>query len=234
VAAWVALFILALAAVLLIAHGDSSTVAGLDSESFGYVALGLALVVFLGGGLLAHYGGRTSTMLRDAVTWLALGLALVTLYTYRGEITPIAARVVGELLPGTSMLVEETENGTTEVKIRRRLDGHFAAAAKVNGKPISMVVDTGASTIVLRPEDAAEAGFDVAHLTYSVPVATANGRTMAARVRLSTVTIGPLDRQNVDALVARPGTLTQSLLGMSFLSRLRSYEFSGDFLTLRG
>jgi aspartyl protease family protein len=63
---------------------------------------------------------------------------------------------------------------------------------------------------------------------------TANGRTVAARVRLEKVAIGPLDHKNVDALVAQPGALTQSLLGMSFLSRLRSYEFSGDFLTLRG
>ena len=54
---------------------------------------------------------------------------------------------------------------------------------------------------------------------------------MAARVRLNKVAIGPLDRDQVDALVAQPGALTQSLLGMSFLSRLRSYEFSGDFLT---
>ena len=63
---------------------------------------------------------------------------------------------------------------------------------------------------------------------------TANGRTLAARVRLEKVSIGPLDRTKVDALVAQPGALTQSLLGMSFLSTLRSYEFSGDFLTLRG
>jgi aspartyl protease family protein len=53
-------------------------------------------------------------------------------------------------------------------------------------------------------------------------------------VRLEEVAIGPLDRKKVDALVAQPGALSQSLLGMSFLSRLRSYEFSGDFLTLRG
>ena len=65
-------------------------------------------------------------------------------------------------------------------------------------------------------------------------VHTANGRSMTARVRLDNVAIGPLDRRKVEALVAKPGALTQSLLGMSFLSRLRSYEFSGDFLTLRG
>ncbi len=87
---------------------------------------------------------------------------------------------------------------------------------------------------MLRPEDARKAGIDPDTLTYRIPVLTANGRTVAARVRLKAVAIGPLDRTDVDALVAQPGALTQSLLGMSFLSRLRSYEFSGDFLTLRG
>jgi aspartyl protease family protein len=173
-------------------------------------------------------------MLRNALTWLALGLGLTALYAYREELTPIATRVVGELLPGASIVVEESENGATEVKIRRRLDGHFAATATVNGRPISMVVDTGASSIVLRPKDAAKAGIDVDDLSYTVPVDTANGVTMAAPVKLHKVAIGPLDRRNVEALVAQPGTLTQSLLGMSFLSRLRSYEFTGNFLTLRG
>jgi aspartyl protease family protein len=234
VSTWIALFILALGAVLLVAHGDSGTIAGVDSDSFGYLALSVALLVFLTGGMVARYGGRGGAMLRDAVTWVALGLGLVTLYTYREELTPIAARVVGELLPGTSMIVEENVNGATEVKIRRRLDGHFAATAKLNGKSLALVVDTGASTIVLRPDDAAKIGVDMGGLAYNVPVATANGRTMAARVKLNTVAVGPIERTNVDALVARPGTLMQSLLGMSFLSRLRSYEFSGDFLTLRG
>ena len=230
---WVALFILALAAMLLISN-ESGMIAGLDSNIFGYVALLVALAVFVGGGMLGSYRGRAGAMMRDAVTWLALGLGLVTLYAYKEELMPIAARVVGELLPGSAMTVEQSTGGVTEVRIRKRLDGHFTATVKVNGKSLSMIVDTGASTIVLRPEDAKKAGIDVSRLTYRVPVLTANGRTIAARVRLDEVAIGPLDRQKVDALVAQPGALTQSLLGMSFLSRLRSYEFSGDFLTLRG
>ncbi len=67
-----------------------------------------------------------------------------------------------------------------------------------------------------------------------MPINTANGTTFAAPVRLSKVSIGPLAIENVEALVAKPGTLDESLLGMSFLSRLRSYEVSGDYLTLKG
>ena len=229
---WLALFILALGAMLLVSN-ESGMIAGLDETTFGYLAVGLALLVYLLGGLMARYGGRASALVRDAVTWVALGLALVTAFSYKEEIAPIAARVIGELLPGTAMTVEQSA-GLTEIRIRKRLDGHFNANVEVNGKAIGMIVDTGASTIVLRPEDAVKAGIDVDHLTYSVPVLTANGRTFAARIRLDTVSIGPLDRKNVDALVAKRGAMAESLLGMSFLSRLRSYEFSGDFLTLRG
>jgi aspartyl protease family protein len=233
VSAWIALFIVALAAMLLL-NNESGSIANLDSDTFGYLALGLALLVFLGGGMLSRYRGQAASMLRDAVTWAALGLALVTLYSYRDDLLPIAGRLAGELLPGSAMVIEQSPNGAAEVKIRRRLDGHFTAKVDVNGKPISMIVDTGASTIVLRPEDAAKIGIDLRRLSYTVPVMTANGRTVAARVRLDDVAIGPLGRQKVDALVAQPRAMSDSLLGMSFLSRLRSYEFSGDFLTLRG
>jgi aspartyl protease family protein len=233
VTTWIALFILAFGAMLLVSN-ESGMIAGVDTTTFGYVAVFSALLIYLLGGMMGRYGGRASSMVRDAVTWLALGFALVTLYSYKEQIAPIAARVVGALLPGSAMTVEQSTGGLTEIRIRKRLDGHFNANVEVNGRPISMIVDTGASSIVLTPEDAAKVGIDIDNLAYSLPVLTANGRTLAARVRLDKVAIGPLDRSDVDALVAKHGAMTQSLLGMSFLSRLRSYEFSGDFLTLRG
>src|SRR6476619_486597 len=215
---------------MLLVSNSSGTIANLDSDTFGYVALGTALLVFIGGGVLVRYRGQAGAMFRDAVTWLAL----VTLYSYREELLPVAARLAGELLPGSAMVVEQSPGGPVEIKIRKRLDGHFTAKAEVNGISIPMIVDIGASTIVLRPEAAKKAGIDVSKLSFTGPVMTANGRTVAARVRLDSVAIGPLQREDVDALVAEPKALTESLLGMSFLGRLRSYEFSGDFLTLRG
>jgi aspartyl protease family protein len=96
-----------------------------------------------------------------------------------------------------------------------------------------MLIDTGASTVVLKPADAQRLGIDVDRLKYTVPVQTANGTTYAAHVRLRTLTLGPISLNDVEALVAKPGTLKENLLGMSFLSRLRSYEFTTDMLTLR-
>jgi aspartyl protease family protein len=118
--------------------------------------------------------------------------------------------------------------------VRRRFDGHFSVRATVNGEAMLLLVDTGATTVVLKPADAARAGVATRELSYTVPVQTANGLTYAAPVHLRTISIGPLVVHNVDALVARPGSVNENLLGMSFLMRLRSYEFSKDFLTLRG
>lgn len=230
---WVALFVLALGGMLLVGN-SSGMIAGVDETTFGYGVFLVALLIYLSGSVLGRYGGGAATIARDAVTWLALGLGLVTLYAYKDELTPVASRVVGELLPGTAMTVETSTDGLTEVKLRKRLNGHFTANVEVNGKPVPMLVDTGASSIVLRPEDARAAGINVEEMTFRVPVLTANGRTMAARVWLDDVSIGPLDRARVEALIAQPGALSQSLLGMSFLGRLRSYEFSGNYLTLRG
>jgi aspartyl protease family protein len=142
--------------------------------------------------------------------------------------------VVGELRPpGTALRGESQVEGERLVRIRRRPDGHFIVKTQANGIALSMLVDTGASTVVLKPGDAQRLGIAVDRLRYSVPVQTANGTTNAAHVRLRSVTIGPIVLNDVEALVAKPGTLRDNLLGMSFLSRLRSYEFTGDFLTLR-
>ena len=112
--------------------------------------------------------------------------------------------------------------------------GDFVARGAANGISLSLLIDTGASTVVLKTADAARVGIDTNALSFTTPVSTANGTTFAAPVRLKSVSVGPLEIRDVEALVAQPGALNENLLGMSFLKRLRSYEFSGDFLTLRG
>lgn len=184
--------------------------------------------------LLAGQGGRFSQVVRNLGIWALIFLAFVTGYAYRAEITTVAYRVVGELTPpGHTVAAESGESGERAVRVRRRQDGHFMARVEINGAPLSLLVDTGASTVVLKPADAERAGIDIKSLNFTVPVQTANGTAYAAPVRLRAITIGGIEIRDVETLVSKPGNLNESLLGMSFLKRLRSYEFSGDYLTLR-
>jgi aspartyl protease family protein len=157
------------------------------------------------------------------------------LYAYRGELAVVADRVIGELTPqGTQINVTGISGVGQAVRIKRGWSGHFVVTAEIRRKTVEMIVDTGASTVVLRDEDARRLGINTRTLRYSVPVQTANGSSHAARVYLEGISVGNVGVRRVEALIARPGSLHQSLLGMSFLSRLRSYEFTGDYLELRG
>jgi aspartyl protease family protein len=238
---WLALGAVLLAALIALLYGNAETIAGFEASTIiPLIALG-ALLVFIGALAAGRYRGRFGAAVRDMAIWMAIALVLVVAYSYRSELEhwvrsefPIVAqRVAGELLPPGEAVVIDSRGSEHAVRLRRRSDGHFVVRANVNGAAVPMLVDTGASTIVLRTADARQAGVDVDRLSYSVPVQTANGMAFAAAVRLRQVAIGRIVVDGVDALVARPGALKESLLGMNFLRRLRSYEFSGDFLTLR-
>ncbi len=112
--------------------------------------------------------------------------------------------------------------------------GNFSVAAQINGARVSMVLDTGASSVVLTQEAAKAAGLPLEVLTYTVNVDTANGRTRAAPVTLDRIAVGGIVERSVPALIAQPGQLRTNLLGMSFLNRLESWEVRGDKLVMRG
>jgi aspartyl protease family protein len=97
-----------------------------------------------------------------------------------------------------------------------------------------MVLDTGASSVVLTQEAAKAAGLPLEVLNYSVQVDTANGRARAAPVTLDRLVVGDIIERAVPALIAQPGQIKTSLLGMSFLNRLESWEVRGDKLLMRG
>jgi aspartyl protease family protein len=222
--AWIALVLLVIAGLALLLRADAGTIAGFDASDFAIAMASIAMLIFVASSIAGSY-----------LTWAIVALMLVAGYSYRDEILSFGHRVAGELLPpGTALRGEPQINGERSVQIRRRPDGHFVARTQVNGVSLTMLVDTGASTVVLKPADAQRLGIDVGQLKYSVPVQTANGTTYAAHVRLRNLTLGPISLQDVEALVAKPGSLKENLLGMSFLSRLRSYEFTSDFLMLRG
>jgi aspartyl protease family protein len=231
---WILLGVMAAALLAAVIAGDDGSIGGLATGQFMSFVLLATMLAFVGFSLLSQYGGRLGTAVRDALIWVGLALALVLGYSYRDEFRGLTQRITGELMPpGDSMSVASTGGEDRAVRIRKRADGHFVARGDVNGANMTLLVDTGASTVVLKPTDARAAGINVDTLSYTVPVRTANGTAYAAAVRIKRVSVGGITVDGVEALVAKPGTLTESLLGMSFLTRLRSYEFSGDFLTLR-
>ena len=233
--AWLLLAFLVIAGALLLFRGDVQVLSTMDNTEIAILAAGVLLIAVYVVILLKDERGRPLRALRYLLTWAAFGLFLITSYTYRQDLSGVIYRVAGELVPaGQTMVVETEDKSEHAVRVRRRFDGHFSVRAAVNGEAMLLLVDTGASTVVLKPADAARAGVDTRGLSYSVPVQTANGLAYAAPVHLRTIAIGPLVIHNVDALVARPGSVNENLLGMSFLMRLRSYEFSKEFLTLRG
>lgn len=233
-AAWVALLLLVIAGVALLLRADAPSIAGFDPSDFALILAGLALLIFIASSLAGNYRGRGGQALRDLLGWSLVAAALVGGYTFRERILSLSHQAIGEFLlsggpPRADLQVEQEQS----VRIRKRADGHFMVRTEANGITLHMLVDTGASTVVLRPEDGQRLGFEVEQLRYVVPVQTANGTTYAASIRLATLSVGKIRLNNVEALVAKRGTLRESLLGMSFLNRLNSYEFSGEYLTLR-
>ena len=217
-----------IAILIIFARDGAGTVGPLSTNEFGSLAYQVALVVFLGAAVLTMFRERFSQALTAALLWVMVGLALVVVYSYRFELHAVADRVLVVLVPG-----HVVSHGRS-VEIGRANDGDFAVRAQINGARVQMVLDTGASSVVLTREDAKAAGLPLEVLNYTVNIDTANGRAKAAPVTLDRITIGGLEERSIEALVAQPGQLKMSLLGMSFLNRLQSWQVSGDRLTLQG
>jgi aspartyl protease family protein len=225
---WVLLGGLSIGLLVLVARHGEGTVAGLMNEDFSSLVVQIALVVFVGAMVLALFRERFSQALEFALLWVVVAVLLTVGYTFRYELRDVADHVLAELIPGRA-----ASRGRM-VEIARARAGDFSVAAQINGAKVPMVLDTGASAVVLTQEAAKAAGLPIEVLSYSVNVETANGRTRAASVTLDRLAVGAIVERSVPALIAQPGQLRVSLLGMSFLNRLESWEVRGDKLLMRG
>jgi clan AA aspartic protease (TIGR02281 family) len=120
------------------------------------------------------------------------------------------------------------------VDIPRKNGGEFAVRAKINNLHAPMLVDTGATSVVLTYETAKAIGLPLELLEYDVELETASGRTRAARLTLDRLAVGTVVERSVPALVVPRGQAKSNLLGMSFLDRLESWEVRADRMTIRG
>ncbi len=120
------------------------------------------------------------------------------------------------------------------VEIARGQAGEFALNVKINGVKAPMVIDTGATSVVLTWETAKAIGLPLEMLEYDVDVETAGGHTKAARLTLDRLSVGHLVEKSIPALVVPRGQMKTNLLGMSFLDRLESWGVQADRLKLHG
>lgn len=215
-------------AILIVTSDDSDAIANLLRHDMGALLLKIAVVVFAGGLVLMLLRERLSKALEAMLFWTVVGLLLVVGYTYRFELRDASDRVVAELMPG------HVAGHGRNVEVVRGESGDFALTALINGVRVPMVLDTGASSVVLTQAAAKAAGLPIEVLDYSVNVDTANGRARAAPVTIDRLAVGGLTERSVPALVAKPGGLKNNLLGMSFLNRLESWQVRGDKLEMRG
>ena len=224
---WLLLGVIA-AAGLAVFLPMGSTIGGVESGSvIAQLAFGLVAVSLVAS--LAHrYRGRLGSVARDALIWCGIAFALVAGYSYRDQFTPLIDRIKAEINPGAAIT---STPGVVEVA--RRRDGHYLVDMQANGSKLSFMFDTGASSVVIRAEDARKIGIDPDKLDYSVRTSTANGMAQAAPITLDRLAVGSISLTRVRALVTRPGALRENLLGMSFLERLSSYGVENERLVLR-
>ena len=211
----------------LLISADAGGLVGLSqAQTAQLIPLLVILIVFAGG--LFTRRRKASELVSSVLLWVGIVGVAALAYTYRDELTGMAARVAGEFRPGVAIV--DAENGSAT--FRRGVGGHFEINATVNGHTTPMIFDTGASAVVLTIADAEAAGIDTDGLAFTIPVSTANGTGRAARVRLDRLEVGGIVRERVVAFVAESGALDMSLLGMTFLETLSRYSVTQNSLEL--
>lgn len=186
-------------------------------------SIGALLAVSIVGAARQRWAQTMFSML----AWSGAFLILVVAYSYRAELKVVWAKVRGEVFTSEAVM---TAPG--EVQLRRALDAHFYADANVNSATVTFMIDTGATQIALSWTDAKAVGIDPKLLKFGQKVLTAAGPAMVAPVTLAQLKVGSIVRTNVPAVVL-PETVGGSLLGLTFLDTLTSYEIAGDRLTMR-
>jgi aspartyl protease family protein len=197
-----------------------------DPEGGSRIIHGVVLAALIAAGLVHGRRIGFKGALGAICAWTAIGALLVLGYSYRFEFQSAWQRIAGEIVPATTI-----RTGPRSFAVRRADDGHFYIRAEINGTSIRFLVDTGASTTVLGPRDAARIGIDPARLSFTQLFRTANGLVRGAPVTLPSLTIGPVRFRDVRASVNEV-PLGGPLLGISTLKLFKSWKVENDRLTL--
>jgi aspartyl protease family protein len=147
------------------------------------------------------------------------------------KMTPTPA-LASTVLPNATPVETVAQTGIRSISLPRDGRGHFLTEGRIDGQRIGFMVDTGASVVALNETSAARFGLRPSRGDYNATVTTANGIIKAARTRLAMVDIGGLVVRDVDAMVLPDAALSENLLGLSFLSKLKRFEYANGKMVL--
>lgn len=179
------------------------------------VLLGCVLV----GWFFMHNRQSLGKTVQQVMAWVFIFIGVIALVGLWDDVKSTVSPTIG------------TMNSDGDITIPRARDGHFYVTLQVNEEPVTFLVDTGASQVVLTQADARRVGIDPGDLNYIGRAMTANGEVRTAPVRLDEVALGPIIDRNVPAQV-NEGLMSQSLLGMTYLHRFDKIEINRDGLLL--
>jgi aspartyl protease family protein len=174
--------------------------------------------------------------------YLFMGLSLVSFATYGPSLLqdkidgnraqgPVAAEQA-TLAKSEPAVQADNPSAGRSVKIPADARGHFIAKAKLNGRSVDVLVDTGATQVAINETMARRIGIKLAKADFKYKVNTANGETRAAAAVIESVEIGRVRVENVQASILKDDALQGILLGMSFLKALKSVEVRSGTLVL--
>src|SRR5882672_10373011 len=187
----------------------------------------LILLGVISAGVLRIRRRNLGELSRNIAIWLGLAAVLIVGLSYRTELENVALRVRSELIPDYGLTTTPGVFVLSESQ-----DGHFYTVSEANGVRVRFLIDTGASDTVLSPADAERLGIDVNALDFSRVYSTANGMGRGAPFTLDSLHVGPIELSNVPVSINQ-AEMGSSLLGMSFLKRLQSFEVQDRRLYLR-
>ena len=142
----------------------------------------------------------------------------------------VMAQMADRIAPASAS-ANSVQADTRSLSISRNAAGHFVTEGQIDGQRIDFMVDTGASVVALNATSAARFGLRPSRSDYRVTVTTANGAIKAAPARIA-IDLGGLVVRDVDAMVLPDAALSDNLLGLSFLSRLKRFEYASGRLVL--
>ena len=184
------------------------------------------LVAVFGGSLFARLRYHTSRTLAQLAIWVAIFAGLILLYSFRGDFGGVGDRIAAELMP-----LSGRAEGDRIMSYPVAQNGHYQVRGMADGVELAFTIDTGATDVVLTPAAAVRLGYDLGRLDFSQVSETANGYVRGAPIVIAEFRLGTIVVHDLPATV-NEAEMSDSLLGMEFLRRLKSWRAEGQRITL--